>query len=424
MLDSPRRSGGTKEARPVDAGAGWRPFEWLLPHVWTVAPRLRHSLWRLEPPPGEPWQAVVEDPVLGPVSLSGRLHRCPPATRLAARARWGASGGSVPATTAATARAAGAGGLPAAAAEAVGAAEGGGGDDELVVLLHGMGGSIDSYYMPRGALAAAAAGMSSLRLNLRGADLSGEDFYHAGLTADVHAALASPALRRYRRIYLLGHSMGGHLALRFASEPGDPRVVAVAAVCSPLDLRRSQQAIDGPGGWPYRRYLLSNLARIYATVAARRKLPLPAAYVARLRKMRDFDDWVVAPRHGFDGAEDYYARASVAPQLGRLRVPALLVNSASDPMVLAHAVRPVIERRAPRLAVRWVAGGGHVGFPEGIDLGLAPDLGVDGGGDAGGAGGAGGDHRAQGAAAAATAPRVVDQVLAWLRRAPGWSPVA
>jgi predicted alpha/beta-fold hydrolase len=413
MLDSLRRQGVRTGALPVDAGAGWRPFEWLRPHVWTVAPRLRHSVLPLEPPPAEPWQAVVEDPALGPVRLSGRLHRCLPAMHLTAGVRWRASGGGMPAVAE---EAAGGGGVPA-------PAEGAGGDDELVVLLHGLGGSIDSYYMPGGALAAAAAGMSSLRLNLRGADLSGEDFYHAGLTADVHAALASPALRRYRRIYLLGYSLGGHLALRFASEPGDPRVAAVAAICSPLDLRRSQQAIDAPDGWPYRRYLLSHLARIYATVAARRRLPLPAAYVARLRKMRDFDDWVVAPRHGFDGAEDYYARASVAPRLGKLRVPALLVNSAVDPMVLAPAVRPALERRVPRLEVRWVPEGGHVGFPPGVDLGLAPDpaRGTGGVAGAGDAGSAGADPRAGGgtATSAAVAPRVVDQVLAWLRRAPG-----
>jgi predicted alpha/beta-fold hydrolase len=407
MLDIVRRSGVGTQVMPAAPGAGRRPFDWLQPHVWTVAPRLRHSLWSLEPPPSEPWETVVEDPVIGPVRLSGRLHRCLPAICRTARARWEENGGGV---TALAEGVAGGGGWPAAAM----AAGEVGGDDELVVLLHGLGGSIDSYYMPHGALAAAAAGVSSLRLNLRGADMSGEDFCHAGLTADVHAALASPALRRYRRIYLLGHSLGGHLALRFASEPGDPRVVAVAAVCSPLDLGRSQQAIDAPGGWPYRRYLLSHLARIYATVAARRRLPLPAAYVARMRKMRDYDDWVVAPRHGFDGAEDYYARASVAPRLGALRVPALLVNATGDPMVLAQAVRPALERPVPRLEVRWVPEGGHVGFPRGVDLGLAPGSG--GGGSAGRAGGA------SGAGGATVAPRVVDQVLAWLRqerRAPG-----
>lgn len=413
MLDSLRRTGGgtvAGPAGPAGPAAGWRPFERLWPHVWTVAPRLRNSLWRREPPPAEPWQATVEDPQLGTVRLSGRLHRCLPAPDAAAPGAPGAAG-----------------------AAAASAAEASGESDELVVLLHGLGGSIDSYYMPRGALAALAAGMSCLRLNLRGADMSGEDFPHGGLTADVHAVVASPALRRYRRIYLLGYSLGGHLALRFATEPGDPRVVAVTALCSPLDLRRSQEAIDAPAGWIYRRYLLSHLTRIYATVAARRRLPLPVAEVARIRRMRDFDERVVAPRHGFASAADYYVRASVAPRLTLLRLPSLLVNSTGDPMVLAHAVRPALRRPVPRLAVRWVTGGGHVGFPASVDLGL--DLLSGGAGGPGGAGnppggagtrtgGAGHLIGAAGRGAATARPPLDDQVLAWLRRAADLRPAA
>jgi uncharacterized protein len=337
------------------------PLARLRAHLWTVWPRVRHSLRPLATPAEEPWKAVVDDPVMGPVRLSGRLRR---------------------------------------------AAAG----QELVVMVHGLGGSIDSHYMVRGALAAEAAGLAYLRLNLRGADLSGDDFYHAGLTADLHAALASPELRRYERIYLLGYSLGGHLVLRFATEACDPRVVRVAAVCSPLDLGLSQQGIDRPGGWPYRRYLLPKLARVYAAFAARRPVSLPAAVVARLRKIRDFDERVVAPRHGFTGAADYYARASVAPRLAALRLPALLVNAECDPMVLADAVRPVLDRPAldrppERLEVRWLAEGGHVSFPRGLDLALEPE-GRRTAGDAG--------PRSAGRGAGRL--RVDDQVLAWLRR--------
>ena len=87
--------------------------------------------------------------------------------------------------------------------------------------------------MIRGAAAAEMAGLSCLRMNLRGSDRMGEDYYHGGLTVDLHAALASSEAQRYRRIYLLGYSLGGHVVLRLATEPADPRLVAVAAVCAP-----------------------------------------------------------------------------------------------------------------------------------------------------------------------------------------------
>ncbi len=159
------------------------------------------------------------------------------------------------------------------------------GSDEVLVLVHGLGGYIESHYMHRGAAAAEAAGLSCLRLNLRGSDPGATDYYHAGFTADVHAALASAELHRYRRVYVLGYSLGGHVVLRFATEPADPRVAAVAAVCSPIDLARSQVAIDASSLWVYRQYLLKNLKRIYAGVASRRPVPFPAE---RLDEIRTF----------------------------------------------------------------------------------------------------------------------------------------
>jgi predicted alpha/beta-fold hydrolase len=271
-------------------------------------------------PVSRPWETVLDDPRTGRVRLSGRLREVP-------------------------------------------------GAEELVVLVHGLGGSTESHYMPRAAAAAEGAGLSCLRLNLRGADRRGEDYYHAGLTADLHAALASPELRPYRRLYVLGYSMGGHVTLRLGTEPADPRLAAVAAICAPVDLSRAQQEIDSPLLWVYRRYLLVNLGALYAAVAARRPVPFPVERLGEIRTFRDWDDRIVAPRFGFAGAADYYARASVAPLLGGLRVPALLLNSELDPMVPARSVRPALAAASPLLQVTWLRRGGHVAFPRRMQAG-------------------------------------------------------
>jgi predicted alpha/beta-fold hydrolase len=292
-----------------------------LGHLWTIAPRLRHAVRPVVCPGSQAWETVVDDPKMGRVRLTGRLREVP-------------------------------------------------GADELLVLVHGLGGCTESHYMPRGAFAAERAGLSCLRLNLRGADRSGEDYYHAGLTADLHAALASPELRPYRRIYALGYSMGGHVVLRLATEPADPRLAAVAAICSPVDLARSQQEIDSPLLWLYRHYLLANLSRMYTAVAARRPVPYPVARLREISTFREWDNRIVAPRHGFADAADYYARASVAPRLGSLQIPALLLNSELDPMVPARSVRPALAGASPLLTVRWIRGGGHVAFPQKIRAGL------------------------------------------------------
>ncbi|MEO8504864.1 MAG: alpha/beta fold hydrolase [Acidobacteriota bacterium] len=311
-------------------------------HFWTLMPPLGRAWRRPAAPPGEAWQASLIDPIVGPVQLTGRFH-APDQAR------------------------------------------------DAVVLVHGLGGCCESPGMRSAAAAAESAELASLRLNLRGADLRGVDYYHAGLVADLEAALASPELARFEHVFLLGFSLGGHVALRLACQSPPPRLAAVAAVCSPLDLHLTQEAIDhGVEAALYRVYLLHYLKQIYAGVAARRAVPTPVERVRTIRTLREWDDLVVTPRFGFADALDYYERMSVGPVLSRLAVPALLIAAMHDPMVPAATLVPWLKQTPARLTVRWVEDGGHMGFPPRIDLGL----GLPGGGTS-----------------------LESQVLTWLRRA-------
>lgn len=291
---------------------GWRG------HYWTLRAFLERLGRRSAASAGEPWDTEVDDPDVGRIRLTGRFR---------------------PAVS-----------------------------EHALVIVHGMGGSAESEYVLRAAAVAERVGLSSLALNVRGADRLGEDYFHAALTTDLAAAVASPELAPFRRIGLLGYSLGGHLSLVYASESPRPRVGAVAAISAPLDLAACCETIDRPGHWLYRRYLLHHLCEIYAAVARRRPVPVPVDEARRIRTQREFDDRIVAPRHGFDGVEDYYRRASVGPRLARLRVPSLIVSSLEDPLVPSASLEPYLGAAPDTVEVHWVEGG-HVGFPGGLDLG-------------------------------------------------------
>ncbi|MRG94988.1 alpha/beta fold hydrolase [Polyangium spumosum] len=293
----------------------------LLGHWFTVAPVARHTLAPRRVSASVPFRWTVPDAKYGEVRLSGRLHHAPSET--------------------------------------------------LLVVVHGLGGDVRSHYVLTAASAAEAAGLASLRLNLRGSDRTGEDIYHAAITQDLHAALASAELARYARVLLLGYSLGGHIVLRAATEKGlDARVRAVAAVCPPLDLSVGARAIDEPGRLVYRRHVLAAIKEIYAEVAARKPVPLPIAEARRIATIRDWDEHIVAPRFGFRGADHYYGESSVAPRLTGIEVPSLVVAAEHDPMVPADTLRPVLSGARPPLEVRWIDRGGHVGFPARVDLGF------------------------------------------------------
>lgn len=290
-------------------------------HYWTVKPVLLHRLRPVPQPPCEPFRIVVHDPVTGELPLSGHFSAGDPR--------------------------------------------------RLLLLVHGLGGSAESPYLRRSARLALQRGLSVLRINLRGADGSGCDFFHAGLTADLHAVLAAPELASFEAIWVLGYSVGGHVVLKLGTEIEDPRVKAVAAICSPLDLDATVTDFDRPSAWAYRRHVFQGLLAHYQAIAALRPVPTPVEELRRVSSLRELDRLTVVPRFGFGSPENYYASVSAGKRLRDLKRPALLVATEEDPMVTARSVRAGLAAAGDHLLeVVWSRHGGHVGFPPGVDLGL------------------------------------------------------
>ena len=208
-----------------------RSGDLLSGHLWTILPAVQTGLlssYRL--PDAQPFRAVVSDPVAGQVQLNGMY---------------------------------------------VDQVE----SDTLIVIIHGLAGDASSPYVQIAARAAVQHGVSVLCLSMRGADGSGEDIFHGGLTADIRAALGSRELTRYKRVQLIGFSVGGHLALKAALDQVDDRLAAVAAICPPLDLDLATIAFDHPSCSLYRRHVFAHANRRYERAAERRKFLTPASLV-------------------------------------------------------------------------------------------------------------------------------------------------
>lgn len=286
----------------------------VLGHFWTIAGHVARTLSPGGLPAARHVSVAVPDPAFGGVRLSGR-HSAPE------------------------------------------------GAQRLLLLVHGLGGSSQSPYLFPATRLAHEQGVATLRLNLRGADLLGEDFYHAGLTTDLNALLGSAPFAHYDEVLLLGYSLGGHLCARYASETPDARVKRVATLCSPLDLSLGADAFDVASPGVYRHYVLQALKRMYRQVARRRPVPLPVAEAERISAIRSWDELIVAPRHGFASATDYYTRCSAAPHLGAIEVPCVFAFTRDDPVVPLHTLRSALLGCSPRVQTWEIGQGGHIGYP-------------------------------------------------------------
>ena len=244
--------------------------------------------------------------------------------------------------------------------------------DSVVILAHGLGGNRQAGYIKRATASLHKAGFATLAMDLRGADRRGGGFYQVAQVEDLRAVCKASVLRRFKNIFVLGFSLGGHLAIHYAATDDDRRLRGVAALCAPLDLQATQQHLDRPQQFVYRHYVLRGLKQIYAAVARKHDVPTPNAEVQRCRTFYDWDRLAIAPRYGFDSPEDFYRTQSAANVIADLSVDTVMLLARNDPIIPLGLVLPSIAD-APfgKLHVSVMSRGGHLQFPRGQSLGLA-----------------------------------------------------
>ncbi len=245
------------------------------------------------------------------------------------------------------------------------------GDAPLLVLFHGLEGNATSHYARALMLALREAGWRGAIPHFR--SCSGElnelpRAYHSGDSAEI-----GWMLERFRRhagaapLYAAGISLGGNALLKWLGESGDAArgvVAAAAGISAPLDLAAGADAIERGFSMMYTRMFLASLKRKAAAKARRHGDVFDARAVTRARTLRDFDELVTAPLHGFRDAADYYRRSSAKPFLRAIRVPTLVLNARNDPFLPARHL-PEAAEVSEYVTLETPEHGGHVGFVSG-----------------------------------------------------------
>ena len=229
-------------------------------------------------------------------------------------------------------------------------------------MFHGLEGSSASPYARAIAAQALAAGWRCVVPHFRGC--SGElnrlpRAYHSGDSAEI-----GWILERLQAPYAVGISLGGNALLKHLGEVGgNTRVRRAAAVSAPLDLAAAGRCLDrGLSRELYTRIFLRSLKKKTFEKIRRKTIAVDALRLQKARTFWEFDDTVTAPLHGFLGADDYWARSSSAPWLGRIRIPVLVVNARNDPFLPASAL-DALGAVPDNVVLEFPRSGGHAGFP-------------------------------------------------------------
>lgn len=247
-----------------------------------------------------------------------------------------------------------------------------GDDAPILYFLHGLEGDARRGYAIDLYKSASKAGFRCVGINYR--SCSGEMnkqacFYHMGATEDV-GFVHQYLLDNFpdAPMVMMGVSLGANMLLKYFGECGDAlssRVVAGVAISPPFVATGTQKISDDRIGKLYGGHLLKSLqAKVRLKAHDLHATEADPYRALKAKNLREFDDAITAPLHGFEDAHDYYSQSNSINFLSGIRRPTLLIRAEDDPFFNNDIPYDLITKN-PYLYPAFTEYGGHVGFVEG-----------------------------------------------------------
>jgi predicted alpha/beta-fold hydrolase len=239
----------------------------------------------------------------------------------------------------------------------------------VVLHFHGLEGSSQSQYALGFMARCKRLGWTGMVANFRGC--SGEPnrlarAYHSGDATEIDWIVKkTAALYPDAALYTIGVSLGGNAMLKWLGERGAEAtryVKASAAVSAPVDLMAAGEALGRGFSLNYARHFLDTMKRKATLMYERHPGSFDIEKMRIARNLREYDNVVTAPLHGYRDTDDYWTRASSKPGLANVAVPALVLNAINDPFLPAEAL-PTQAQVSEHVILDQPKQGGHVGWP-------------------------------------------------------------
>ena len=241
----------------------------------------------------------------------------------------------------------------------------------MLVVFHGLEGSSQRPYALNLMAEVQRRGWRGLAPHFRGC--SGEinrlpRAYHSGDAAEIDWILRrTKAEAPDQPLYVAAISLGGNATLKWLGEQGSAAskvVEAVVAISAPVDLTAAGNALERGFCKVYTKNFLATMKKKSLSKLEHHPGIFNAERALKATTLREFDNEVTAPLHGYRDTDDYWSRASAKPGLIDVRVPTLILNARNDPFLPAEAL-PTSAQVSSSVTRHFPDAGGHVGFLSG-----------------------------------------------------------
>lgn len=245
-----------------------------------------------------------------------------------------------------------------------------GNSENLILVLAGLEGKSRSLYSRAVIKHFNNNEWDAVSMNYRGC--SGENNrllrgYHMGASEDVRATVNHILAKyNYKKIVIVGYSLGGNLALKYAGEEGKNIPKEIAATISfsvPLNIKKSNERLSKWYNWHYLKWFMFPL-----NIKANRKKKQFPGKIDSYRgffmsgSFLYFDTHFTAPANGFDSVENYWNKSTSKSLLRNIAIQSLIVASKDDTFISSDCY-PIDEAKANQnIHLEISEQGGHCGF--------------------------------------------------------------
>jgi hypothetical protein len=237
----------------------------------------------------------------------------------------------------------------------------------IVLLLHGFEGSVDSHYVKGMLDAIKQQGWVGALMHFRGC--SGEPnrlprMYHSGETTDVAYIVEYLLQQTTMPIATIGFSLGGNVLLKWLGETGSKNPLKAAiAISVPFELHKAVKKLENGLSKIYQKRFINSLQKKLKHKFSSGPLPFCSEFL-KLKTLREFDDQITAPLHGFASADEYYSLSSSRAFLSSIQTPTLILHAKDDPFMSEDAI-PNQDELPSSVELELSRTGGHIGFISG-----------------------------------------------------------
>ncbi len=247
-------------------------------------------------------------------------------------------------------------------------------DSPIVIIMHGLAGSSSSAYVTGLQEALQNQGVRSVALNFRGcsgAPNRAVRGYHSGETSDINFIYQRLRQREPDSpLFVVGYSLGGNVLLKWMGEQQSLDLAGAVAVSVPFRLDLCSDHMNQGFSRSYQYRLVRHMRHCITQrldYFQQNGLLHQAAQLQALGQLnkylsfRDIDEYVTAPLHGYQSADDYYQRCSSRHYLALINRPTLVIQALDDPF-MTREILPDDSELSKTTTLELSANGGHIGF--------------------------------------------------------------